>query len=78
METLGTGAISEERIEDAVWRVFDFRPAAIIKHLSLRRPIYKRTAQDGHFGIEHPDATWERLDSVEALRKAAGVGLEAA
>ena len=53
--------------------VFDLRPAAIIRDLDLRRPIYAKTAAYGHFGRDDHDFTWERTDKAEALRAAAGV-----
>ncbi len=70
VETFGTGRIPEERIAEAVTKVFDLRPAAIIHHLDLRRPIYKQTAAYGHFGRPDLDLPWERVDRVEALRDA--------
>jgi len=70
VETFGTGRISEERIAEAVTKIFDLRPAAIIHHLDLRRPIYKQTAAYGHFGRPDLDLPWERVDRVEALRDA--------
>ena len=73
VETFGTGAVSDETIIDAVNAVFDLRPSAIVKHLNLLRPIYRRTAAHGHFGREEADFTWERTDRVEELRRAAGV-----
>jgi S-adenosylmethionine synthetase len=51
-----------------VRRHFDFTPAGIIKHLNLRRPIYKKTAAYGHFGRSEPEFTWERTDRVKDLR----------
>ncbi|MEV5975231.1 methionine adenosyltransferase [Streptomyces sp. NPDC051921] len=72
VETFGTGTVSQERIEQAIARVFDLRPAAIIRDLDLKRPIYSRTAAYGHFGRELPDFTWERTDRAEALKAAAG------
>ncbi|MFJ8664300.1 methionine adenosyltransferase [Streptomyces sp. NPDC093600] len=71
VETFGTGTLSDEAIQDAVSSVFDLRPAAIIRDLDLKRPIYARTSAYGHFGRELPDFTWERTDRVEALKKAA-------
>ncbi|MET9438141.1 methionine adenosyltransferase [Streptomyces sp. NPDC006551] len=71
VETFGTGALSDGAIQDAVGQVFDLRPAAIIRDLDLKRPIYAQTAAYGHFGRELPDFTWERTDRVEALKKAA-------
>jgi S-adenosylmethionine synthetase len=73
VETFGTGAVPDERIQDAVTEVFDLRPAAIIRDLDLLRPIYAQTAVYGHFGRDLPDFTWERIDRVEALRSAAGL-----
>ena len=57
-------------IEEAVRRVFDLRPGAIIRDLELRRPIFSKTAAYGHFGREDPDFTWERADRADALRDA--------
>jgi S-adenosylmethionine synthetase len=70
VETFGTGRLPEERIVKAVIDVFDLRPAAIIHHLNLRRPIYQQTAAYGHFGRPDLDLPWERADRVDALRKA--------
>jgi S-adenosylmethionine synthetase len=67
VDTFGTGAYSEEAIERAVLGAFDFRPAAIIDQLGLRRPIYRQTAAYGHFGRSELDLPWERLDRVETL-----------
>ena len=77
VETFGTAKIAEELIAKAVGDVFDLRPAAIIHELDLRRPIYKQTAAYGHFGRPELDLPWERLDKVEALRKATGFTGEA-
>jgi S-adenosylmethionine synthetase len=77
VETFGTAKIAEEQIAKAVQDVFDLRPAAIIHNLDLRRPIYKQTAAYGHFGRPELDLPWERLDKVEALRKATGFTGEA-
>jgi S-adenosylmethionine synthetase len=71
VDTFGTGRLAEERIVQAVLEVFDLRPAAIIHHLDLRRPIYKQTAAYGHFGRPDLDLPWERVDRVDALRDAA-------
>lgn len=73
VETFGTGAVPDDRIQEAVTAVFDLRPAAIIRDLDLLRPIYAQTAAYGHFGRELPDFTWERTDRVDALRTAAGL-----
>ncbi|MFF0556431.1 methionine adenosyltransferase [Streptomyces sp. NPDC004266] len=72
VETFGTGTLTDERIQQAVSEVFDLRPAAIIRDLDLKRPIYAATAAYGHFGRELPEFTWERTDRVEALKKAVG------
>ncbi|HEV8526745.1 MAG TPA: methionine adenosyltransferase [Actinomycetes bacterium] len=73
VETFGTGAVPDHKIQDAVTSVFDLRPAAIIRDLDLLRPIYAQTASYGHFGRDLPDFTWERTDRVDALRSAAGI-----
>ena len=70
VDTFGTGTVSDEEIVRKITKVFDFRPAGIIKMLDLRRPIYKKTAAYGHFGRTDVDLPWERLDKVEELRKA--------
>ncbi|GAA3392756.1 methionine adenosyltransferase [Streptomyces roseoviridis] len=72
VETFGTGTLPDEEIQQAVSEVFDLRPAAIIRDLDLKRPIYAATAAYGHFGRELPDFTWERTDRAEALKTAAG------
>ena len=69
----GTNKIPEERINEIVIDSFDLSPRGIIKHLDLRRPIYKATAAYGHFGRNEPDFTWERLDAVDLLREKAGL-----
>ncbi|MGI6623113.1 MAG: methionine adenosyltransferase [Clostridiaceae bacterium] len=73
IDTFGTGKISDEKISEIVSKVFDLRPAAIIKMLDLRRPVYRKTAAYGHFGRNDPDFTWERTDKAEILRKEAGI-----
>ncbi|WP_139417029.1 methionine adenosyltransferase [Agromyces laixinhei] len=73
VETFGTGLLPDEQITAAIRKVFDLRPAAIIRDLDLLRPIYAQTASYGHFGRELPDFTWERLDRVDDLRSAAGL-----
>jgi S-adenosylmethionine synthetase len=72
VETFGTETIPVARIQRAVGEVFDLRPAAIIRDLDLKRPIYAQTASYGHFGRELPDFTWERANRVEALKSAIG------
>ena len=69
VNTYGTGKVPDEKITEAVKRVFDMTPKGIIEHLKLRRPIYKKTAAYGHFGRDDPDFTWERTDKVDELRK---------
>jgi S-adenosylmethionine synthetase len=73
VDTFDTGAISPERIEQLVREHFDLRPAAILRDLDLRRPIYAKTAAYGHFGREDHDFTWERTDKAAVLREAAGL-----
>ncbi|MFI8522693.1 methionine adenosyltransferase [Streptomyces sp. NPDC085481] len=73
VETFGTGTLPDERIQEAVTEVFDLRPAAIVRDLDLKRPVYAATAAYGHFGRELPEFTWERTDRVAALKTAAGV-----
>jgi S-adenosylmethionine synthetase len=72
VETFGTEAIPVAKIEELVGEHFDLRPAAILRDLDLRRPIYAKTAAYGHFGREDGDFTWERTDRADALRAAAG------
>ena len=71
VNTFGTGAVPDDRLAEAVTRVFDLRPAAIIRRLDLKRPIYQQVATYGHFGRDDLDLPWERLDMVDALRAAA-------
>ena len=70
VETFGTGTVAEDRLAEAVRRVFDLRPAAIIETLELRRPIYKALAAYGHMGREELGVKWEQTDKVEELKKA--------
>ncbi len=72
VETFGTEKVETAAIERAISEVFDLRPAAIIRELDLRRPIYAKTAAYGHFGRELPGFTWEQTDRARALREAAG------
>ena len=69
VDTFGTGVKSDEEIAEIVGKHFDFRPAAIIRDLDLRRPIYRQTAAYGHFGRTDVDLPWEKLDKVEELKK---------
>ena len=73
VDTFGTGKVDDAVIAAAVNAVFDFRPAAIIDTLQLRRPIYRQLAAYGHIGREDLDVVWEKTDKVDALRKAAGI-----
>ncbi len=70
IDTFGTNACSEADIEHAVQHCFDFRPAAIIEQLNLRRPIYRQTAAYGHFGRSDLNLPWEQIDRIEAIKKA--------
>jgi S-adenosylmethionine synthetase len=70
VNTYGTGKLPDEEILELVKKHFDMRPKAIIEHLHLLRPIYRKTAVFGHFGRHDPDFTWERTDKAEELRKA--------
>lgn len=73
VDTQGTGKLPDERISKIVEKNFDFTPGGIIKRLDLRRPIYRKTSNYGHFGRPDPDFTWEKTDVAEALRKDAGL-----
>jgi S-adenosylmethionine synthetase len=73
VDTFGTGTVSDEKIEQVVREVFNFKPAGIIKQLNLLRPIYSKTTNYGHFGkIDDLNSiTWEKTDKAAALKKAA-------
>ncbi len=73
LDTKGTGKIPPDDLAKIVLEIFDFRPARIIQYLDLLRPIYKKTACYGHFGRNEPEFTWEKLNRVDDLRKAAGI-----
>ena len=73
VDTCGTSKLSEDKICGIIDKVFDLRPAAIISKLKLKRPIYRETARNGHFGRELPNFTWEKLDMVKAIKKEAGL-----
>ena len=73
VETFGTATVEEAKIVEAVRQVFDLRPAAIVRDLDLRRPIYKKTAAYGHFGRPDPDFTWEHTSRADDLRSALGL-----
>ncbi len=69
VETFGTGKIADDKIVELIQKVFDLRPAAIIRDLGLRKPIYKQTAAYGHFGRNDLDLPWEKLNKVEDIKK---------
>jgi S-adenosylmethionine synthetase len=73
VETFGTEHVPVPQIEELVREHFDLRPAAILRDLDLRRPIYAKTAAYGHFGRDDADFSWERTDKADALREAAGL-----
>ena len=70
VDTFGTGAVSDAKLEEAVAKVFDLRPTAIIRDLDLRKPIYRKLAAYGHMGREDLGVAWEKTDRVEALKAA--------
>ena len=70
VDTFGTGTVSDAKLEEAVEKVFDLRPAAIIRDLDLRKPIYRQLAAYGHFGREELGVAWEKTDRVDALKAA--------
>ncbi|MCI8738877.1 MAG: methionine adenosyltransferase [Oscillibacter sp.] len=70
VETFGTGAVEDGRLEEAVRKVFDLRPTAIIRDLDLRKPIYRKLAAYGHMGREDLGVSWEKTDRTEALKAA--------
>ena len=73
VETFGTGVAPDEEIAAAVEEVFELTPRGIIEVLQLRRPIYRKTTNYGHFGREEPEFVWERIDKAELLRRAVGI-----
>jgi len=73
VETFGTAVVSQEVIEAAVNEVFDLRPAAIIRDLDLRRPIFQKTAAYGHFGRDEPEFSWEHTTRLDAFKAACGL-----
>jgi S-adenosylmethionine synthetase len=73
VDTFGTGRIADDKIAGLIREHFPLRPSAIIEHLRLKRPIYKKTAAYGHFGRNDPDFTWEKTDKAATLRQAAGL-----
>jgi len=72
VNTFGTNKIAEEKIEELVSKHFDLRPKAIIEYLDLRRPIFEKTTNYGHFGRDDPDFTWEKTNKAEDLKNDAG------
>ncbi len=73
VDTFGTNKIPEDQIIDLIRNNFDLRPAAIIRDLDLRRPIFRKTAAYGHFGRDDEDFTWERTDKAAAIKEQAGL-----
>ena len=73
VNTFETNKIPEESIEKILNSHFDMKPASIVSHLNLKRPIFKKTAGYGHFGRNEPEFTWEKTDKAEELRKTAGL-----
>lgn len=71
IDTFGSAAVPEERIEHAVLKTFSFKPADIVRQLKLLRPIYSRTTNYGHFGKNDPQLVWEKTDKAAALKRAA-------
>jgi len=76
VETFGTGKVSPEKLTKIVEESFDFTPKGLIEYYNLRRPIYKNTARYGHVGVDRPECTWEKIEKVDQLRKAAGIKVE--
>jgi S-adenosylmethionine synthetase len=76
VETFGTGKLSPEKLTKIVEESFDFTPKGLIEYYNLRRPIYKNTARYGHVGVDRPECTWEKIEKVDLLRKAAGIKVE--
>jgi S-adenosylmethionine synthetase len=72
VDLMGTGAIPKAKVEEIVTEVFDLRPAAIIEHLDLLRPIYRMTSAYGHFGRNEPEFSWENTDIAKVLKEKAG------
>ena len=73
VETFGTGKVSDDKLEEAVEKVFDLRPTAIIRDLDLQKPIYRKLAAYGHMGREDLGVAWEKTDRVDALKAALGL-----
>jgi len=73
VETFGTGKVSDQKIESVIRECFDMRPAAIIRDLDLRKPVYRQVAAYGHFGRDDLNVTWEHTDKADTLRRLAGL-----
>ncbi|MBQ8868334.1 MAG: methionine adenosyltransferase [Oscillospiraceae bacterium] len=73
VDTFGTGKVADDKIEEAVKKIFDLRPSAIIKNLGLRRPIYKKLAAYGHMGREELGVSWEKTDKTAELKTVLGL-----
>jgi len=73
VQCFGTAKVPEKKIQEAVLEVFDLRPRAIIEYLDLKRPIYTKTTNYGHFGRKDPDFTWEKTNKAEELKEACGL-----
>jgi S-adenosylmethionine synthetase len=69
VDTFGTGNYDDETLEACIREVFPLKPAGIIRHLDLLRPIYRQTAKNGHFGRELPDFRWEAVDKGDDIRR---------
>jgi S-adenosylmethionine synthetase len=67
VDTFGTGKHSDDRLIEAIRQIFPFKPAAMISHLDLLRPIYHKTACYGHYGRLEPEFTWEKTDKIDEL-----------
>jgi len=74
VDTFGTGVVSDDKLSKAVLATFDARPGILIRDLDLRRPIFRKTSNYGHFGREDADFTWEKTPLVEKLKEAAHAG----
>ena len=70
VDSFGTGKVSDEKLSEAVSKVFDFRPSAIIETLGLRKPQYRQLAAYGHMGREDLGVAWEKTDRIDALKEA--------
>jgi S-adenosylmethionine synthetase len=73
VDLMGTGVVPKNRVQEIIKEVFDLRPAAIIEHLDLLRPIYNKTSAYGHFGRNEPEFTWEKTDKAAIIKEKAGL-----